>query len=373
MFFIYTLIPAIIIYFRARKLILRAEFRMILVLTLVVICEFHLWCLLIFGNMFSPEISRLAIIMWMWLFGTLAFLSLLVIGEFAVATAVSLFNRKSITLNKLTFFTLLSIAIGLSSSGIHSAISQPSIKSVSISLPGLPESFHGYKIALLSDLHISQLLDFAWAKQVVRTTNELQTDIILIAGDLSDGYLADRHIDIAPLGQLNAADGVYAVFGNHEYYFDYDNWRRFYTSLPIHFLENQHITLDRNGDKLTLIGLPDDIAATKGAAMPDIESALSGAPDDATKILLVHKPVNGLSVSKHEIDLQLSGHTHGGMILPLSLLAAPANNGFIRGLYEFDNMKLYVNAGTGIWTGFPFRIGVPPEITVITLRSPVAM
>ncbi|WP_170826622.1 metallophosphoesterase [Alteromonas confluentis] len=290
-----------------------------------------------------------------------------------MAKLISVFSRKSLALNKFSFFTLVIVALSLSASGIYNATSQPSIKSISVSLPGLPTSFDGYKISLLSDLHISQLLDSAWAEQVVSTTNQLQSDLILIAGDLSDGYLADRRVDMAPLSQLDAADGVYAVFGNHEYYFDYDNWRHFYKSLPIQFLENQHIILDKNDDKLVLLGLPDDIAATQGAAMPALETALSGTPEGATKILLVHKPVDGLNASKHGIALQLSGHTHGGMIRPLGLLAGPANNGFVRGLYDVGNMKLYVNAGTGIWTGFPFRLGVPPEITVITLRSSPAM
>ncbi|OFC70396.1 metallophosphoesterase [Alteromonas confluentis] len=373
MFFIYTLIPAIIFFLRARSLISQTKSRLFCAALLGVICEFHLWCLFIFGNMFSPEIPRLAILLWMWLFGGIAFSSLLVVVEFAVTRLISVFSRKSVALNKWSFFTLLIIAYSLSAFGIHSAVSQPSIKTVSVSLPGLPKSFDGYRIALLSDLHISQLLNSTWAERVVSTTNHLQTDLTLIAGDLSDGYLTNRRHDMTALSKLSAADGVYAVFGNHEYYFDYDNWRDFYTSLPIQFLENQHVTIKRNSDQLVLLGLPDDIASTQGAPMPDIGAALSGTPGSATKILLVHKPVDGLNASKHGIALQLSGHTHGGMIQPLGLLAGPANNGFVRGLYDVGNMKLYVNAGTGIWTGFPFRLGVPPEITVITLRASPAL
>ena len=184
-----------------------------------------------------------------------------------------------------------------------------------------------------------------------------------------DGTLEARKDDIEPLGSLQAKDGVFVIPGNHEYYYGYEGWMDRYQELGMTRLCNSHTRITRGGSSFVLAGITDSASERFGLPRPDLKGALAGAPCDVPVILLDHQPKGALGAARAGVALQLSGHTHGGMVKGLHWLVARFNNGFVSGFYEVGEMLLYVSNGTALWNGFALRIGVPSEITVITLRA----
>jgi predicted MPP superfamily phosphohydrolase len=133
-------------------------------------------------------------------------------------------------------------------------------------------------------------------------------------------------------------------------------------------LSNDHTVLTRDGGSLVLAGLTDLSAPGTRHPAPDLSATLADAPSDAPIVLLDHQPRNAAQAAARGVALQLSGHTHGGMILGLDRLVARANGGFVSGRYSIGGMTLYVNNGTALWPGFALRLGRPSELTRITLR-----
>lgn len=232
----------------------------------------------------------------------------------------------------------------------------PFVRRTQIALPGLPASADGYTIVQLTDVHIGPLLGERFAADVVAKVNALAPDLIVITGDLIDGHLSELRRHIEPLRGLRARDGVYAVTGNHEYYWDAGSWLEHLRSLGIRILRNQHATIH---DAFELAGV-DDSTATE-----DIPGALAGRNPAMPVVLLAHHPrVITRSVAAG-VDLQLSGHTHGGQLLPLGWLARLFDP-HLTGLARFGSTQLYVSEGTGFW-GPPMRVGTSSEIALLTL------
>ena len=173
---------------------------------------------------------------------------------------------------------------------------------------------------------------------------------------------------MAPLRALRAPDGMYAIPGNHEYFFSYPDWMRHLKGLGLRMLPNAHTVLARGGDRLVLAGVTDLSAPSVGEAGPDLAAALAGAPEGVPVLLLDHQPRHARRAAARGVALQLSGHTHGGMILGLDRLVARSNAGFVSGAYAVGDMTLYVSNGTALWPGFAVRLGRPSELTRFTLR-----
>ena len=259
-------------------------------------------------------------------------------------------------------------AVFLSVIGVAQAVRVPPVKEVEIRLANLPPEFDGYRLIQLTDLHLSRLFPKRWSEQVVAKANAQEADLIVITGDLMDGTLEDRKEDIEPLSKLQAKDGVFVITGNHEYYYGHGGWMNRYQELGMTVLSNSHAQFSRGESKIVVAGITDSTSQRFGLPEPDLQRALAGAPAGAPVILLDHKPGGAPSAAEAGVDLQLSGHTHGGMIKGMHWLVARFNNGFVSGFYDVDGMKLYVNNGTALWNGFALRIGVPSELTVMTLR-----
>jgi predicted MPP superfamily phosphohydrolase len=158
------------------------------------------------------------------------------------------------------------------------------------------------------------------------------------------------------------------IAGNHEYFFGYEAWMRYFVSLGMTPLVNSHAVITRQDATLVLAGVTDFSAPATGFARPDVGMALQGAPKNAPIILLDHQPRKARIAAAQGVSLQLSGHTHGGLIVGLDRLFALANEGFVSGLYDVDGMALYVNNGTALLPGLALRLGKPSELTRITLR-----
>jgi hypothetical protein len=262
---------------------------------------------------------------------------------------------------------LVLAALVLSIYGTWQAIRVPDARTIEITLARLPVSLDGFTIVQLSDIHLGPFLKGAWLRDVVAKANSLSPDLVAVTGDMIDGSPDELKDDVAPLGDLQARYGVYGITGNHEYYFRVESWLPVFAKLGITMLQNENRILSvAGGAELVIAGVPDQAGLHYGGAGPDIETALAGAPD-TVKVLIAHRP-NGIA-EKINADLQLSGHTHGGHLFFMQWLISTFNGGLVEGLYDLGGRALYVSPGTGIWSGFSCRLGVPSEITHIILRS----
>lgn len=337
-------------------------------LLLLAASQYHFWSRLSSGSVFAPEFPRPLVVAFNWAFGAIVLLAILQILLDLGALALALARLRGAGMPDVVRYAAGGLAALLSAVGVAQAMRVPPVKDVEVAVSGLPPQFDGYRLLQLTDIHISRLFPASWAREMVRRANAADVDLIVVTGDVIDGSLAMRRADVAPLAQLRARDGVYAIPGNHEYFFDYPSWMRHFADLGFRLLPNAHAVLRRAGAELVVAGVTDVSAPSRGQAGPDLHAALAGAPLGAPVILLDHEPRNARRAAARGVVLQLSGHTHGGMILGLDRLVARANDGFVSGRYDVDGMTLYVSNGTALWPGFALRLGKPSELTRITLR-----
>jgi uncharacterized protein len=255
--------------------------------------------------------------------------------------------------------TILGAAAALSFVGLLQAM-YPRVQHVKVSIDELPQELEGYRIVQLSDVHVGPTIRRRFVQSLVDRTNALDPDLIAITGDLVDGPLDDLRDEVTPLRELRARDGVYFVTGNHEYYWNPQEWLPALESLDLIWLKNAHRVIARGAAKLVIAGVTDPVGRDTDPAR-----AVAGAPPSATKILLSHRPHIAKAADAHGVHLQLSGHTHGGQFFPWNLVSSrvhPATTG----LHRVGRTWLYINRGTGYW-GPPSRLYVGSEITVISL------
>jgi hypothetical protein len=338
---------------------------------LLVASQYHQWSRLSSGSVFSPEFPRAVVILFNWAFGAILFLAVLQLLLDGATLIAMLVHGGHVNVPDGIRYATGALAAGLAAIGVHQAIRVPPVNDIDIAIPGLAPQFDGYTMLQLTDLHISRLFPARWTRAVVERANALGANLIVVTGDLIDGTIAARRNDVEPLRQLRAADGVYIIPGNHEYFFGYRAWMDTFAAMGMRVLANDHVVLDRNGGRLILAGVTDLSASHSGHPAPDLDAALQGAPKDVPVILLDHQPRQARRAAARGVALQLSGHTHGGMIRGPDRLAARANGGFVSGRYEVDRMTLYVNNGTALWPGFALRLGRPSELTRITLRRAI--
>ena len=336
---------------------------------LIAASQFHLWSRLSSGSVFAPEFPRPVVILFNGAFGALALAAPMLLALDAVALVGWAVPGGGWAVPLAWRYAAVLAALVLAALAVAQAVRVPPLKDVTVAIPDLPPAFDGYTLLHLSDLHLSRLFPAPWAEAVVTRANALRTDLIVVTGDFIDGALASRRDDVAPLRALTAPDGVWAVPGNHEYFFDYEAWMRHLGGMGIRMLVNAHTVLQREGGALVLAGVTDRSAPATGHPGPDLAAALAGAPAKAPVVLLDHQPGNAAKAAAQGVRLQLSGHTHGGMIRGLDRLVARGNAGFVSGAYRVGGMVLYVSNGTALWPGFALRLGRPSELTRITLRA----
>jgi predicted MPP superfamily phosphohydrolase len=340
----------------------------VLAVLLFIGSQYHLWSRLSSGSVFSPEFPRPVVIVLNWAFGAILFLALMQLLLDVTTLVRMLIHGGSVSVPDGVRYVIGVLAASLAAIGVHEAIRLPPLKDIEVRIERLPPQFDGYRILQLTDLHISRLFPAAWTRAVVERSNNLDVDLMVVTGDLIDGSLQARRADVAPLRGLAARDGVYVIPGNHEYFFNYHAWMQHYAAMGMRVLENKHVVLHRDGGELVLAGVTDRSARATGLPSPDLAGAIEGAPDGTPIVLLDHQPSEARQAAALGVALQLSGHTHGGMIIGLDRLAARANAGYVSGRYQVDGMTLYVNNGTALWPGFALRLGRPSELTRITLR-----
>ncbi|QCD57827.1 metallophosphoesterase [Streptomyces hawaiiensis] len=253
-------------------------------------------------------------------------------------------------------------AVGTVGYGTYGVLRGPKVKRVTVPLAKLPRAAHGYRIAVVSDVHLGPVLGRGFAQKVVDTINSTQPDLIAVVGDLVDGSVKDLGPAAAPLAQLRARHGSYFVTGNHEYFSGAGQWVEEVRRLGLNPLENAR----REMPYFDLAGV-NDVAGEDEGQGPDFAKALGDRDTARACVLLAHQPVQIHDAVEHGVDLQLSGHTHGGQLWPGNLIAAGANP-TVAGLDRYGDTQLYVSRGAGAW-GPPTRVGAPSDITLIELAS----
>jgi predicted MPP superfamily phosphohydrolase len=271
---------------------------------------------------------------------------------------------------------MFAAAAALSSAyGLKHAVETPVVHKMEAPIARLPKALDGLSLVQVSDLHASALLSEEKIRAVVERINALKADLVLFTGDMVDGVPAKRLQNLSSLREINSAYGVYACVGNHEYYSGYRAWIKAFPQLGLKLLLNSHALLNINGCQLVLAGLTDMTAANYACEKPNLRKALADTPEKAVRILLEHRPGNAPQNAEmalnlqRPLDLQLSGHTHGGQITGMNYIVRRMNQGFLYGWYTVKGTPLYVSSGAGLWSGFPIRLGVPSEIARIVLRA----
>ncbi|MCI3239588.1 MULTISPECIES: metallophosphoesterase [Streptomyces] len=251
-------------------------------------------------------------------------------------------------------------AVGTVGYGTYGVLRGPRVKRVTVPLAKLPREAHGYRIAVVSDIHLGPILGRSFTQKVVDTINSTRPDIVAVVGDLVDGSVRDLGPAAAPLTRLEAPS--YFVTGNHEYFSGAEQWVEEVRRLGLRPLENARTELPW----FDLAGV-NDVAGESEGHGPDFGRALGDRDTARACVLLAHQPVQIHDAVRHGVDLQLSGHTHGGQLWPGSLIAEAANP-TVAGLERYGDTQLYVSRGAGAW-GPPTRVGAPSDITVIELAS----
>jgi predicted MPP superfamily phosphohydrolase len=249
---------------------------------------------------------------------------------------------------------------------VHNARSRLVVEEVTVRLARLPPGAAGTTIVQITDLHIGATIARSFVEHVVRETNALVPDLIAITGDLVDGSVERLRDAVAPLGGLRARHGVFFVTGNHEYYSGVARWVLELEHMGIRVLRNERVTIGQGDNAFDLAGI-DDWSSRRhdDGSRPDLPRALAGRDPSRAVVLLAHQPRAVVEAAQLGVDLQLSGHTHGGQIWPFGLMVM-LQQPYIAGLHRHGDTFIYVSAGTGYW-GPPMRLGTRSELTRITL------
>jgi len=259
-----------------------------------------------------------------------------------------------------------------------------SVRKIKLRFKNLPESFKGYKIVQISDVHSGSFFNPQKLQKAIDLINEQDADIVLFTGDMVNNY-ADEFKPFIPLFKsIKAKDGKFSILGNHDYG-DYGAWnsreekaqniptlKNYQAEAGFKLLRNENIALEKNGEKIYLLGV-ENWGIKPFPQYGDLDKALLGVPEDAIKVLMSHDPTHfDEVVKKHKtnVHLTLSGHTHGmqfGLDLK-NIKWSPVKFKYKKwaDLYESEGKYLYVNRGFGV-IAYPGRVGINPEITVIEL------
>jgi hypothetical protein len=309
------------------------------------------------GSAFSPELPEKLIWAWNWAYSGMCLLLLLSILLFFLPPRVKL-------------FALPAIAWTASAVGVWNGLRLPETREVEIYFENLPESLDGYRILHLTDIHASSAARRWRTEAIVERANAARADLIVVTGDLVDGKPEFQAENVEPLRNLSAPDGVLHCTGNHEYYHGWSRWKAKYDEWGLRFLDGEWVS-PRPG--LVVAGARDAACTKAGLPVPDVSSAFDGATNGEFRVFLQHRPwLDCLKYGKvplEDFDLQISGHTHGGVAPVIGWLTKVMNNGLLKGEYDLGRgRRLFVSSGVGQWAGFPIRFFDDSEINVLVLR-----
>jgi predicted MPP superfamily phosphohydrolase len=259
------------------------------------------------------------------------------------------------------------LVLALAALALRNGLRLPNVRRVEIALARWPQALDGFRIVQISDIHIGPLLGRGFAEGLTRRVNALEPDLVAVTGDLVDGSVEALRDAVAPFAELRGRHGVFFVTGNHDVYSGGEKWVDRVKELGLRVLRNERIAIG-GADGFDLAGVDDHRGDWVHGSTEDLDAAVAGRDESRALVLLAHDPGTFRRAAARDVDLQLSGHTHGGQIWPfvyLVRLAVP----FVAGLYRVGKSQLYVSRGSGFW-GPPMRLLAPSEISEIVLRAP---
>jgi len=299
--------------------------------------------------------------------GLFSSLFVLTLGRDLLLLAVFLLGVPAATLAEASARWVPLVAIGLSALGLLNTRRLARVKEVVVPIEGLPAALHGFTIAQITDLHVGPTIRGRHIRRIVERVNALDVDLVAITGDIVDGPVSELGPHVAPLAGLQSRHGSFFVTGNHEYYAGHVAWLAEVRRLGIRVLLNEHVVIEREGQRLVVAGVADYMAHHfEPSHRSDPHAALRGAPADAAaRVLLAHQPRSSAAAERAGFDLQISGHTHGGQFFPW-IFFVRLQQPFTAGLHRLGRLWVYVSRGTGYW-GPPKRVAAPSEITRLRL------
>jgi uncharacterized protein len=255
------------------------------------------------------------------------------------------------------------VASGTTIYGVTQALGGPHLKRRQITLKKLPRAMDGYRIALVSDIHLGPLAGRAHTERIVNVINQIDADIVTVVGDLVDGTVEQLGAAAEPLRTVRHKHGAFFVTGNHEYFSGFEPWLAEVAELGMKPLRNERVELPGG---LDLAGV-NDVTGSSHNDGPDYAKALGDRDPAKAVVLLAHQPVQVTEAARFGVDLQLSGHTHGGQMAPFNLIVG-LQQPVVSGYDVIKGTQIYVTNGAGFW-GPPVRVGAPPDVTLIELRA----
>jgi predicted MPP superfamily phosphohydrolase len=253
---------------------------------------------------------------------------------------------------------------------LRGAAGIPTIKKFTLTLDRLPVEMNGTTVVQLSDVHVGPTIKRPRIEALVQEVNSLNPDLVVITGDLVDGSVADLRDSVAPLANLRSRYGTFFVTGNHEYYSGVDSWVRELESLGIRVLRNECVSIGEGEASFDLAGVDDATARFFGNGHgADYDKALENHNSSKALVFLAHQPRQVYKIENTDIDLMLTGHTHGGQIWPFGFLVRVVQP-YLAGMVRHKGINLYISRGVGYW-GPPMRLKAPAEISHFTLESSV--
>ncbi|AGL21665.1 metallophosphoesterase [Actinoplanes sp. N902-109] len=253
-------------------------------------------------------------------------------------------------------------AAGVTGYGVKTALGKPRVARMQVPLAKLPRAMDGTRLAVVSDIHLGPLTGIGHTERIVEVINSVNADIVCVVGDLVDGSVAELGRFAAPLAGIRSRRGAYFVTGNHEYYSGYREWIDEVARLNVRPLRNERLELAG----LDLAGV-NDLGGTDEGDAPDFARALGDRDPARPVVLMAHQPLAARDAAPYGVDLQVSGHTHGGQMAPFNLLVK-LQQPVVSGFGEVDGVPVYVTNGAGFW-GPPVRVGAPPQVSVLELRT----
>ncbi|CAN5743268.1 metallophosphoesterase [soil metagenome] len=252
--------------------------------------------------------------------------------------------------------------------GVTRALGDAEVVDVPITLSKLPKALDGFTIVQLTDVHVGGTIGKPFIDELVERAMALKPDMFALTGDFIDGSVADLSPHMEAFKTLAAPHGVYFTTGNHEYYAGVDPWIAWWRSIGVRVLRNERVSIEKNGGAFDLAGVDDHGAYKYSGHGMDLPTALADRDESRALVLMAHQPRQVHIAARHGVDLQISGHTHGGQVWPWHYIVAFQQGGLVAGRYRIGDTQLYVSRGVGYW-GPPVRVGAPPEITRYILRS----
>jgi predicted MPP superfamily phosphohydrolase len=272
--------------------------------------------------------------------------------------------------SRIVAVAVLAVAVVLVVVGNVEAMRLPRIRTVDVVLPRLGPALDGLRVAVLADTHFGPINRRVWSERVAAAVNDLAPDVVCHVGDLADGTVEQRTEQVAPMGDIRATAAKLYITGNHEYFSEAQRWLDHMAGLGWDPLHNRHRLVRRGADRVVFAGVDDPTGVGSGldGHGTDLPAALAGTDPDVPVVLLAHQPKYVTQAVAAGVDLQLSGHTHGGQIWPFHLVVR-LDQKYLHGLSRHgERTQLYTSRGSGFW-GPPLRVFAPSEITLLVLRS----